>query len=453
MCNATCFRGIAAAVCLAAMAAGGDRAWAQAPKAVKDQGEFNLYGEVIRNIGAGNFAAAIAGLDAWKQKYPESDYRDERAAFYTQAHASLGQPEKALGAAGDLLGGDLDAMFPGPEGQATVIRVLYNATWAISNLPAPNARELAVGERAARRLLAYDRQLAGVTAEQWAQARADMREKAAAALLHIAMLPGRQAMAQQPPDCAAAELAYTKALKEYPGKAVLSYELGRALTCGASKDAGKSTLAIYEFLRAAVTDATLGNPASDGKAIRDFADRTYIRYHGSDEGLAQLKQLVKQSPLPPEGFQIRSAAEVAGDRDAEFEKRHPQTALWTRIKAALADSNGEQYFDGQLKNAAVPPLKGTLLEAKPACRPTELVVAIPLPDAQPPYAAEILLKLDKALGGRPQTDADLQWEGVPSAFSKTPFLLTMETETAKIQGLKTVPCQASPAKKSPASSR
>jgi hypothetical protein len=31
---------------------------------------------------------------------------------------------------------------------------------------------------------------------------------------------------------------------------------------------------------------------------------------------------------------------------------------------------------------------------------------------------------------------------VPTAFTKDPFLLTMDTEVAKIQGLKSTPCAA-----------
>jgi hypothetical protein len=39
----------------------------------------------------------------------------------------------------------------------------------------------------------------------------------------------------------------------------------------------------------------------------------------------------------------------------------------------------------------------------------------------------------------------VQWEGVPSAFTPSPFLLTMDTEKAQIDGLKVTPCVAVPA--------
>jgi hypothetical protein len=36
---------------------------------------------------------------------------------------------------------------------------------------------------------------------------------------------------------------------------------------------------------------------------------------------------------------------------------------------------------------------------------------------------------------------------VPKAFTKDPFMLTMEAEKAKVENLKTTPCGAAPAKK------
>jgi len=54
----------------------------------------------------------------------------------------------------------------------------------------------------------------------------------------------------------------------------------------------------------------------------------------------------------------------------------------------------------------------------------------------------VTLKLDAGVSGKPETGTEIQWEGVPSAFSKEPFMLTMDTEKAKVEGLKTTPCAA-----------
>ena len=411
-----------------------------APEKKLQPGEYDPYNEVVKDINTTNFSKALADLDAWSAKFPDSDYKDDRTAFYVQAYAATNQPAKALDAASGLLARDLNTVFPGPAGQATIVRFLYNVVYAISHSPNPSAEAMATGAKAARQLMAFDRPIPGVSTADWEKARASMKEQSSAALLYIAMQPGAQAMAKQPPDCAAAEAAYTHALNEYPDKSVLSYELARALNCESKTQPKKISAAIYEFERAAVIDSTLGDPKADPKKVLGFADSAYLKIHGSDEGLDQLKQLVRQSPLPPAGFEIETAGQIADKKRAEFEQSNPQLALWRKIKGALADTNGEQYFTDQLKDSQVPQLRGVLVGVDRACHPKELTVAVPLPDTQQSLRPEIRLKLDQPLAGKAELNQEFHWEGVPTAFTKDPFLLTMEAPSAKIEGLKTAPC-------------
>jgi hypothetical protein len=88
----------------------------------------------------------------------------------------------------------------------------------------------------------------------------------------------------------------------------------------------------------------------------------------------------------------------------------------------------------------VPQLRGVLVGVDRTCRPTQLTVAVPLPGTQQSLRPEIRLILDKPLSGKAQLNQEFHWEGVPSAFAKDPFLLTMDIPSAKIEGLKTAPC-------------
>ena len=56
--------------------------------------------------------------------------------------------------------------------------------------------------------------------------------------------------------------------------------------------------AIYEFIRALVTDPSLGG-TQDAKKMGDMLTNTYVNYHGGSEGLDELKQQAKATPLPP----------------------------------------------------------------------------------------------------------------------------------------------------------
>jgi hypothetical protein len=175
--------------------------------------------------------------------------------------------------------------------------------------------------------------------------------------------------------------------------------------------------------------------------IETYLKQVYTTAHGSDEGLAKLKEQAAAAPHPPEGFRVKSGQELEREKLAEFERENPQKALWMKIRAALDGPNGEQYFTGQLKNTAVPQLRGKVVDANPTCRPRVLRVAIPRPDASE-QVAEIVLKLDRSLNGEASMDGEFRFQGVASAFQKDPFLLTMETSPEKIHGLLVAPCSS-----------
>ena len=158
-----------------------------------------------------------------------------------------------------------------------------------------------------------------------------------------------------------------------------------------------------------------------------------------------MKQSAKQSALPPSGFTIKSAGDLADEKRDALEVANPQLALWLKVKTALSQADGAEYFENGLKGTAVPQLQGRLLGSSPACRPRELIIGVPLPDSGDAPEPEITLKLTKPLGGKPEAGQDVRWQGVPSAFNQRPFMLTMDAEPGNIEGLKVVHCGAAPA--------
>jgi hypothetical protein len=429
-----------------------------AEKKYKDQGEFDVYNEVTKDIQQNNFNKALTDIETWKQKYPDSDFKDARTLLQLQAQNSAGQWDKALGTAAELMNRNLDTVFTDPKTSAQdVLKVLFTATVAVQQGIQKGANvtpeQLATGEKAAKQLLDFNKKPEGTSDADWATARTQLQAAAKAALLQVAGYSGDAALKKNPPDCAAAEAAFTKAVNDYPDQTYFSYGLGRAYNCAARAHPDKAPeiapKAIYEFVRSAVVDPSLSKTNNDAKKITDYADSAYRTYHGGDDGLAELKEKVKASPLPPADFTIETATAVATRKQNEFKEKYPQLALWLGIKSQLADANtGMQYFEGQLKNAAVPPLKGMLVEGKPACRSKELLIAVPLPDQQGTAQPEITLKLDAPLTGKPEP-GEIQFEAVPAAFSQSPFMLTMEAEKAKIQGLKANACAAAPVRTAP----
>src|SRR5580704_16273855 len=84
------------------------------PEKKLQQGEYDIYNEVVKDINTTNFTKALTDLDTWSQKFAGSDYKDDRTAFYIQAYTATNQPSKALDAAAGLLARDLNVVFPGP---------------------------------------------------------------------------------------------------------------------------------------------------------------------------------------------------------------------------------------------------------------------------------------------------------------------------------------------------
>ena len=454
------FQKIAAFAVVGAMAVSGTAqlASAQAPeKKVKDQGEYDLFNQTLKD--ASNPQQQIKDLDTWTQKYPESDYKDDRLLYYLQAYNGANQPAKVLEVGGGLMARDLKSVFmKDPKaGPQQVLQVLYLMTANFAKLPSATPEQIATGTKAAQALKDYVGEYftaankpAGTSDADWAKTKDQVASLSNAVLMSMASRPGAEAMAKYRTDkntanCTTAEDAYKKALQQYPDSAAIAFGLGTAEVCLYKVTPDKINAGLWYLARAVAIDPTLGGTSPDPKPIEGYLNSTYTQYHGPDDaGLKELKEKAKASVNPPDGFKIKSQVEIATEKEEEFKKSNPQLALWMGIKKQLADAGGEQYFEGSLKSAAVPPLKGVVVEAKPACKSKELIVA--LSDATHP---EVTLKLDTALTGKPETGTEIQFEAVPMSFVKDPFMLTMDAEKAKVEGLKITPCAgaAAPAAK------
>jgi hypothetical protein len=380
--------------------------------------------------------------------------------YYITAYNGTNQPAKVLEVGSGLLDRDLKTVFIDPKaGPQQILTVLYMMSVNVLKLPTATPEQMAAGEKAARGLQEFvpnfftaANKPAGATDAAWTEGRTTMEKVAKDTLMYLATKPGAEALnrystSKDAKECVTAEASYRKALEQFPESAQMAYQLGRALRCQQTAGPEKVPQALYEFARAAALDPTLGG-TMDPKALNTYLESAYNSFHGGLDGLYQLKTAAKASPLPPADLKIETASAIAAKKQAEFEQSNPQLALWMRIKGALADTNGADYFEKELKDSAVPPMKGTLVEGKPACKSKELLVAIPLPDATGSPVAEITLKLDAwALAGSPEAGTIIQWTGVPKAFTKDPFMLTMEVEKDKLENVKTTPCAVAPAKK------
>jgi hypothetical protein len=461
----------------------------KAEKAVKDQQEFDIYNDVLKDASPPkpDPKKLLTDLDTWKQKYPTTAYDAERAYYYLQGYAGTNQPAKALDSAKDMFAGPLDALKADPKTAGMALQALAIASSSASAAASQGSltpEELDTGNKAAHMMLDFANEFfaagkkpAAYTDAQWAEGKKQAQDVANGALLAIALYPGNAIYKTNPKDpdtCAKAEPKFQEAQQQMPDSGVVTQMMATVSLCQQSKDPKKAQQAIYEFARAVglPAGAPFGLDPAAQKTYDDYLKRVYTSVHGSEEGLAELKALALKSPLPPGDFHIKTNSEIMAEKEEAFRSKNPQLAAWMNIKGKLTDTNEPNYFEGQLKDAEVNgknlglpqgtrAIKGVVLggvdaKGKPkACRPEGLLVAIPMPDQTGTPAPDITLRLvdeagkPKPLADKPDTGIEIQFDGVPKEFAKEPFMLTMEADKTQIDGLKGTPCTvaAPPAKK------
>jgi hypothetical protein len=145
------------------------------------------------------------------------------------------------------------------------------------------------------------------------------------------------------------------------------------------------------------------------------------------------------------------AAFVAFGQDRPQEVREKrQRELWAAIKRALI-SGGAKYFEENLLNAAVPELKGTVVSGTPAENPESIVIAL-----SDKTAPEVTLRFVERTPGKPNQERparfgrpldpgdEVEFTGIPTAFSEEPFMLTFTVSLDEPYHLKHQPQPKAP---------
>jgi tetratricopeptide (TPR) repeat protein len=407
---------LAAALGLASLAAQAQPAGQAGQPQWKDgQTEYNMFAAAQKETDP---KKKLALIDAWKEKYPETDFKMPRLQLYLNAYQQLNDMPHLLATLKDML--KLD-----PKDLSVMSPLMYYTIISGSNTP----EALDSARKAATDALAnLDNKPASIKDDQWPQAKKQIEALAHKTLGWVAM---------QRKDSPTSQQEFLKSLQIDPNQAEVDYWLGNTLR--AEKTPEKVSQALFFYARAATIDGQGALPPQGRQQIEDYLRKAYTAYHGQDDaGLTELKNLAKSQPLPPEGFNIKTAQQIAIEKENEFKQSNPQLAMWMSLKKELTGPNGNQFFESNMKGASVPggaegvqKFKATIVEAKPAVRSKELVVAL-----ADPKVPEATLKLDAPLTGKPEVGSQVEFEGVPVAFSADPFNITFDVEKAKLKDLK-----------------
>jgi tetratricopeptide (TPR) repeat protein len=391
-------------------------AWGQAPeKKWKDgNAEYELYSQALKQT---DNTKKLELLNAWKAKYPTSDYSFDRLQHFLNTYQALKQPDKVLESGSEILAVD-------PKNLAALLAM----TTAFQTVPNPTPGQFALGDKAAKALTSDVDALkpAAMADAEWTKSKAQLETLGHATLAW-------SAVKQKQNDVA--EKEYGILLKADSNNGQVAYALATAII--AQRNPDKVAEGLYYFARAAYYTGPGAMDAAGRKTAGDYLTKQYTAIHGSTEGLDELRKTAAAQPFPPAGFKITSKAEIDALDEAAREKSNPMLALWTRMKDALTAANGQQYFDSGVKGALLPgtvvpgvtKFKGKLVSLKPVKGPKELVLSIS--DA---VNGDVLIVLDEALPGTAPVGTELSFEGVPSAFTASPFRITFEVERLNIGG-------------------
>jgi hypothetical protein len=226
----------------------------------------------------------------------------------------------------------------------------------------------------------------------------------------------------------AAEVEFQKSLALDPNNGEVYFFMGTVLA--AEK---KMSPALFYFARASTYDGPGSLPPDGRQRALDYVKRAYKGYHGSDDGFNDLVSAAKGQAAPPGDYHIRSAGEIAQEkqkRQEEIEAREdPQLKLWKSVKTQLTGADGANYFNMGMKDAMMPMLKGKVVKLEPGVKPKTVVLAL-----EDGTTADATLRFETPLAGKVDSGTELSFEGVPQSYTPAPFMVLFNVAAENLHG-------------------
>jgi hypothetical protein len=384
-------------------------------KTPKSPEEATLINTVVAETDA---AKRLTELDEWVKKFPESDWNDVRPMLYLVTYQQLNKMQEAIDKANEMLATKPD------DYQAVTAILRIGPT-----LKNPTPADLDTIEKVAEyvmnnadKVFADSNKPADVSAADWAKVKPYWTAQAPAIL--VTAYTARN-------DDARMEAKLKEKAAAYPNNPLFPVALINVYFKQIKAHPEKQPLVLFYYARAAAID-----PANKTKYMTSFSNN-YKKYHGSAEGLDQVVALAAANPVAPDDFKIKSTVDLAQekiDQDAKEAAANPAMAVWKTVKTGLTGDTSDQFFEN-VKGAGFPSTDGTMkwkakiVSMKPALRPKTLVVAIENAEG------DVTLNVtDGPLAGKMEPGEEIQFYGIASAFTKTPYMLTLEVTKEQIVG-------------------
>jgi hypothetical protein len=390
---------------LGALALTAPTALAQATqkKEIKDQAEYNAY---VAAIQATDVNAKISALEAFSQAYPNSVVREDGMEALLQAYQQTNNAAKVEDVAQRLL-----VINPNNIKALAILSYLKKAggDWA-------NARSFA--ERGATALAAYAKP-EGVSQEDYDKQKTSFTEL-------FNNVAGYSAW--QTKDYANAQ----KYLKLSVAGNPTSLEDVYALAVSTLPPATPEDMPNGLFWIARAAD--LSTDPKGKEQITKFGHSKYMKYHGAEDGWAQLLEIAKTATAPPADLAttITKYTPPTPEQQAAdiVQKKQPKEMDFAEWELVL--SEGKQEDKDKVWNA---------IKGQPLQMVGNVITVIPGADAKAPPKIQLAASVDDIEAKRldieltmsgpipakdmPKEGQELKFGGTPDGYAPKPFVMQM----------------------------
>ena len=380
---------------LGALAVAAPSALAQSTQiTIKDQAEYDAY---MATIKQDDVTKKVAGLEAFAQQYPNSVVREAAMESLLAAYQQTGNAPKLDDAAQRLL-----VINPNNIKALAILSYLKKAGGDFAN-----ARSFA--ERGLKALAAYAKP-DGVKQDDY-----DKQKVSFTQLFNNAI--GYSAW--QTKDFATAQQYLKLSVAGNPTSLEDVYAL--AISSLPPSTPEDTVNGLFYIARA----AALSTDPKGKEQITKFGHSKYVKYHGSEEGWAQLLAQAANTPAPPVGFAITKYVPPTLEQQAAeiVQKKQPKDMDFAEWELVL--SEGKQEDKDKVWNA----IKGQPLQMVGSVitvTPTKVQLAASVDDIEA-KKLDIELTMTGPIPAKmmPKEATDLQFGGVPDSYVPKPFVMQM----------------------------
>jgi tetratricopeptide (TPR) repeat protein len=385
---------------------------AQQKKEIKDPAEYNAYMGAINSSDPHMKASA---LESFINQYPNSVMKVDALELLMRTYQQTGDVPKTMETANRVLQAD-------PNNVTALALLSYlNRMKAQSEQPPQSTQDLTLasqfGQRGLQALKTYPKP-ENMSDVDFAKLK-DQLAGIFNGSVGIAALQGN--------DYPKAQEALQSAVSSLPANDPTAFSLVYPLALAYLNSPSLTPEQWLEGLWYVARAANMAPTPQYKQQIGEFGRRKYMKYHGGDDGWAEVLQTAATSATPPQGWSIKPAPTPA-EQAANMVQAKPVAQMsFDEIQFILTSGN-QQAADtvwNQIKDKPLALGGGKVISATP----TQLTIAESYDDinATPPKA-DITVTMAGELPAKliPKEGSTTDFQGKPTSYTPNPFMMMME---------------------------